>query len=99
LIETVVTDGLVSVTNLFSVVVTEAVEVPAILSLAVTNGEAIVTWSSESGEDYRLLYKDNIDDVSWTGVEPAITAASTTVTVTNLVGSLPQRYFRVERLP
>jgi hypothetical protein len=98
-IETVVTDGVVSVTNSFSVVVTEVVELPVILSLAVTNGEAIITWSSESGGDYRLLYKDNIDDAGWTGLEPTITAAGTTVTATNAVGGLPQRYFRVERLP
>jgi hypothetical protein len=69
---------------------------PFILSLVVTNGVAVVTWSSVPGKVYGLEYKRELTDTNWTEQTPYITATGYTTTTTNLVGSSSQRFFRVK---
>ena len=72
---------------------------PIILSLQVTNGNAIITWSSVPGNIYGLQYKTNMTDPEWTNVLPTITATAGTITTTNFVGGSSQRFYRVYRSP
>lgn len=82
----------------YRVKVTDAPQ-PVILSLQVTNGNAVITWSSVVARDYRLQYKTNLTDVTWTEVTPSVTATAVTTTTTNVVGTATQRFFRVRMLP
>lgn len=72
---------------------------PVILSLQVTNGNAVITWSSMPGNVYGLQYKTNLTDPAWTDVLPTITATAATITRTNFVGGSSQRFYRVYRSP
>ena len=84
----------------YRVKVTEAeVPQPVILSLQVTNGNAVITWSSVATKDYRLQYKTNLTDVTWAEVAPSITATAATTTTTNAVGTASQRFFRIRLMP
>jgi len=72
---------------------------PVILSLQVTNGNAVITWSSVATKNYQLQYKTNLTDVTWTEVAPSITATGATTTTTNAVGATSQRFFRIRLMP
>jgi hypothetical protein len=72
---------------------------PVILSLQVTNENAVITWSAVATRNYRLQYKTNLTDVAWTEITPSITAASATATTTNAVGAASQRFFRIRLMP
>ena len=99
----VIDDGLspLSATNFFTVVVSPSLVVPAptILSIGVTNGEAIVTWTSVSGRVYRLQFKDDVLGTNWQSVEPDVTANSSTAIGTNTIGEAAQRFYRVQVVP
>jgi len=82
----------------YRVKVTEA-PLPVILSLKVSNGSAVITWSSVPAKDYRLQYKTNVTDVTWSEVAPSITATAATTTTTNTVGTVAQRFYRIRQMP
>ena len=103
LITTIVTDnGLpaMSATNSFTVVVAKPVAMtpPVIQSINVSNGVAVITWSSISGRSYRVQYKQNLTDANWTDLPPDVTATSATTSKTDAVGSVPRRFYRVVML-
>jgi len=66
-----------------------------ITSLEVSNGVAVITWNSVSGQTYRLQYKDSVTDANWNDVAQAVQATGPTASATNLVGSVPHRFYRV----
>jgi hypothetical protein len=72
---------------------------PVILSLQVTNENAVITWSSVVGSVYGLQYKSSVADSAWTDVLPTISAMAGTTTMTNFVGGSSQRFYRVYRAP
>ena len=67
---------------------------PGIQSLQVTNGVAVLTWSAVPGGTYRLQYKDTLDSLVWRDLAD-IAATTSTISATDLVGSAPQRFYRV----
>ena len=67
-----------------------------ITSVVVNSGVAKVTWNSVPGLSYRVQYKDNLAAASWTDVNPVVTATNISASVTNVVGSAPQRFYRVQ---
>jgi hypothetical protein len=69
---------------------------PVILSLQVSNGLAVITWSSVPGKVYGLEYKRELTDTNWTEELPHITATGFTTSVTNNVGSSSQRFYRIK---
>ena len=75
------------------------VSAPTILSLRLTNGVATVIWSAVATKTYRLQYKTNLTDVTWTEVATDVTTSGLTASATNAVGSAPRRFFRVRLLP
>jgi hypothetical protein len=72
---------------------------PVILSMDLTNGVFTITWSSVAGQTYRVQYKNNLTDPSWTDLPPDVTATGPTASATDVVGSLPQRFYRLFVLP
>ena len=51
--------------------------------------------SSLSGQTYRVQYKNNLDDLTWTDLTPDVTAGGATATKMDSVGSQSQRFYRV----
>jgi hypothetical protein len=72
---------------------------PTIFGLTVTNGLATIRWTAVPTKTYRLQYKTNLTDASWTEVTPGVTATGVTASTTNAVGSNPRRFYRVRMLP
>jgi hypothetical protein len=68
---------------------------PQILSLNLTSGAAVVVWRSALGQTYRLQYKINLNDPSWTDILPDIVAQGATSSATNALSGAPQRFYRV----
>jgi hypothetical protein len=68
---------------------------PVIASMGLTNGTVIITWTSFPGATYRVQYNDNLSDTNWNDVSPDVMATGSTTTQTNLLGDVPQRYYRV----
>jgi hypothetical protein len=98
-ITTVVTDSAgLSATNSFVVVVTEP-PVPVIQSLTISNGTALVLWSTVPGERYLLQYKNDLSDTSWFDISPVADADGETVMRSDDISIVPQRYYRVILLP
>jgi hypothetical protein len=100
LVTTIVTDTAPSplkATNTFLVIVNSATPPPAplITSFTITNGVAVVTWSSVAGHTYRLQYRGDFGPGSWSDVVPDVTAAGTSSTATNAVGIATRRFYQV----
>ena len=69
-----------------------------ITSLRRLGGDVIVTWSSQAGQTYRLLYKDNLLATDWSAVPGDVTAVGSSTSKTNVVGAVAQRCYRVQLL-
>jgi hypothetical protein len=99
---TIVTDNgipALSATNHFTVTVIPPAGPPLILSLALTNGVATVTWSSVPGHTYQLEYADTLIGTNWTPIVPTVPASGATSFATNAVGLKLHRFYRVSLLP
>jgi hypothetical protein len=101
---TVVTDSgspPLSDTNTFTVTVTgsQPPPPPMIESITVSNQVVTLTWTAVSGGVYRLQYKQNTDDPSWTDIHPDIVASGPTVTATDATAPSTQRFYRVYVVP
>ncbi len=67
---------------------------PVIEPLRVTEGVATITWTSITGQTYRLQYKDSLSDTNWRDLLSEVMATGTTTTVTNLINEANQRFYR-----
>jgi hypothetical protein len=86
-------------TNSFSVTVTAPPAPPQILDLAMTNGTVTLHWTAIPGHNYRLEYKNDLQDANWTGSGSNIMSTQATATGTDSVGNTSQRFYRVVLLP
>jgi len=86
--------------NSGSATVTLAVLKPVfrITTVTAASGLETVTWNSETGRIYRLLYKDDLSVSSWTRVSGDITATNSATSETNFVGHGMNRFYRVQLL-
>ena len=75
-----------------------AVPVPAFQALTKTNGTLNFTWNALAGLVYQLQYKTNLFQTNWINLDAVITATNYTAAATNLIGSDPQRFYRLELL-
>ncbi|HRT57530.1 MAG TPA: putative Ig domain-containing protein, partial [Candidatus Paceibacterota bacterium] len=96
-------DGLppLSATNTFTVTVRPdpAQEPPVIQSIEFLGGEVRIRWTAAAGVRYRLEYKDDFTVTNWTPAEPEIVATEELVTVTNVLHTTSQRFYRVYVVP
>ncbi|MEP6663039.1 MAG: PQQ-dependent sugar dehydrogenase [Verrucomicrobiota bacterium] len=73
---------------------------PSIIrQITTSNNIATVTWGSIPGQKYRLEYKGNIDELSWSNVVPDVMASGTNASSTDIFGSSAQRFYRVRLVP
>ena len=70
----------------------------SIISVRQSAGVATVTWASQAGLTYRLLYKDSLTAATWDVVPGDVTAVGATTSQTNLVGAVAKRFYRVQTL-
>ncbi|HSU55492.1 MAG TPA: immunoglobulin domain-containing protein, partial [Candidatus Dormibacteraeota bacterium] len=68
---------------------------PVIQSLALSDGQAVITWTANSGSTYRLQFKDSLAAPDWKDVSPDIIASGPSATATNSIDSAPQRFYRI----
>jgi hypothetical protein len=68
---------------------------PVITSISLTNDTVILTSSSLAGATYREQYIDSLNGTNWNDVSPDVTATGPTITQTNILGTMPQRFYRV----
>jgi autotransporter-associated beta strand protein len=68
-----------------------------IAHISVAGNAATITWTAIAGQTYRVQYKDNLDDVSWTDLTPDVTASGSPASATETAVS--QRFYRVAVLP
>jgi hypothetical protein len=94
---TVASDGSLSATNQFTVIVApEPIINPTIIeAVAVTNGVVALRWNTVLGHTYQLQFTTNLTTAAWVDVPPDVIATGSTLTVTNAVGPAPYRFFRV----
>ena len=73
---------------------------PVILSLTMSGStNAVITWSAINGRLYLVHYKPDLNNAQWSAVLPNVTAAGSTASWTNNVGTIARRLYRVELLP
>jgi hypothetical protein len=101
-ITTIVTDGGVpslSATNSFVVTVRQLMSAPVLRSISVTNGVAVIAWSSIPGYVYKLESADNFPPLFWSPVDTAMTATAEITTGIDNTASSAQRFYRVSLQP
>jgi hypothetical protein len=88
-----------STTNSFTLRVYEPGAPPVIVSLNISSGAAVITWSAVAGKSYRLQYKDSPHATNWNDLPPDVTATGSRTTATNSLDNSPLRLYRVFQLP
>jgi hypothetical protein len=89
-----------SVTNNFTVLVTEVNEPPVLAAIALTNGEVVLSWNAVTGRTYRLEWSpDAARSADWTNALGDFLATNPVVITTDALTNGAQRFYRVHRLP
>jgi hypothetical protein len=72
-----------------------------VLSIIYESGAGVtLTWTAEPGKNYRIDYKNDLADESWTAFPDAVIADSDVAWTTDFsIGSLSQRFYRIVLLP
>ena len=79
-----------SVTNQAATV---AVTVDVNFSAALAgSGQIVLQWQTMPGKRYRIEQRTSIDSASWTALQPDLTAGSSSLSVTNSIGTGSQFY-------
>jgi autotransporter-associated beta strand protein len=65
--------------------------------ISISGNVVTISWSAIAAQTYRVQYKDNIDDASWTDLAPDVTASGSIASTTDTTTS--QRFYRVAVLP
>jgi subtilase family serine protease len=63
-----------------------------------TNNAASFSFSATAGIQYRVEYKNDLDDAQWTALGANIVASSNTVPVLDDLSAAPRRFYRVLQL-
>jgi len=91
-----------SATNSFYVTVNLPDQTPRtilIQTITLSHNIATITWTSVSGNTYRLQYKTNWDDASWTDFSPDVPATGATTSAQDDISAQTQRLYRVMLVP
>jgi len=72
---------------------------PVIQNIVLSNNVAWLTWDAIAGQNYRLQFKNGLDDSNWQDAAENFQAFSNLVTGTNVLNTTNQGFYRVEVLP
>jgi len=90
-------DGTPNLSDAKSFIVT-VVSQPAIGSITVTNGLAVITWDSIPGQAYLLQKKNGLDEADWTSLTN-IVAAGYITTATDATTGADHKFYRISTVP
>jgi hypothetical protein len=68
---------------------------PSIQSITMSSTSATLVWTSVAGQTYRVQYKADLNDATWTDLSPDVTASGTTAMLVDPAGAPTQRFYRV----
>jgi len=68
-----------------------------LISIQMTGTSPTFSWAAQSGGIYRVLYKNNLTDPSWTAAVPDLTASDTSIAWTDST-TATQRFYVVMRI-
>jgi uncharacterized repeat protein (TIGR03803 family) len=85
--------------TIFRVTVPVPPVAPVFQTVTQTNGIFTLTWSALPGQRFQLRYCSNLASGDWTDLGGVLTAAGSKVTASDVMGSTPQRFYRVQLLP
>ncbi|MEY2429377.1 MAG: hypothetical protein QOJ40_2262 [Verrucomicrobiota bacterium] len=74
-------------------------QAPVFQLVSRTNNLLTLTWSTSTGQRYQLQYQTNLNPLTWSNLGGVITATNATATVSDPIGTDPQRFYRVMLLP
>jgi len=72
---------------------------PMITNAVLSNDVLVITWSSISGQTYRVQYNTVLGTTNWTDLPPDVTATDTTASQVDSNLSDAQRFYRVMVVP
>jgi uncharacterized repeat protein (TIGR03803 family) len=72
---------------------------PVFQTVAATNGTITLNWSALTGLKYQLQSNADLSSANWNNLGSVITATNGIVTVSDIIGTNTQRYYRVVLLP
>jgi uncharacterized repeat protein (TIGR03803 family) len=72
---------------------------PAFQNVKQTNGTVYLTWSAIVGQRYRVQWNAGLGSSTWQNLGPLVTATSSTMVTTDLIGTNAQRFYRVLLMP
>jgi hypothetical protein len=72
---------------------------PIIQTITFYNGVATITWSSVSGQVYRLQYLDDLLLTNWAALGTDVTASASLTTDTDSTAPAAERFYRVMLVP
>ncbi|HEX3718462.1 MAG TPA: choice-of-anchor tandem repeat GloVer-containing protein [Verrucomicrobiae bacterium] len=76
-----------------------AANIGPLVSIGSSDGLALLSWNTIPGRAYQLQTKANLTQPNWNNVGSSNIAPSTTLSLTETIGALPSRFFRVVLLP
>ena len=82
-----------SATNSFNVIVMAGIK---ITSITPSGNSVIMTWSSQAGHTYRVLYKNALTETLWQQLGQDILAGGPTTSATDTIQSGLAVFYRVE---
>jgi hypothetical protein len=68
---------------------------PIAVQLKSMGGNLVLSWNSQPGVSYHVLYKTALDQPNWNALSTNITASGTTTTWSDGMGNNGQRFYRV----
>jgi hypothetical protein len=67
------------------------------LPVLTTNGQIILTWIAPRGNNCQLQYTTNLSQPDWINIGSLITSSNTVMSVTNAIGPVQHRFYRVQQ--
>jgi hypothetical protein len=59
-------------------------------------GQLTISWSTDSGQKYQLLYSTNLASTDWSALGPVLTATNTTLSVQDSISPDARRHYRAQ---
>jgi len=72
---------------------------PVFQSITVSGADLTLTWSAIAGSTYRVQYKVNLDDLTWTDLPGDVTATSASASKLDTIAAGDQRFYRIFFVP
>ena len=72
---------------------------PTLQAVTLTGGTIMITWGAVPNQAYQLQHITDMTQTNWMSSISSITATSATMTVSNVIGSVTQQFYRILMMP